>query len=117
MDANNKKMPKKNVNLVLWENVLALMKHKYGKEHLTRLAKESGVGGASLTRVKQQETNVGIETVAKIASAFDLQAWHLLTPNLDPYNPPVIWLTTSERDFYNKVKELQQALISTPIQQ
>ena len=35
----------------------------------------------------------------------NLQAWHLLLPNLDPKNPPVLTMTATERDLYRRMKQ------------
>ena len=91
---------------ILWANVAALMRHHWGDENLTRLAREAKIGPGSCTRIKEQRTSVGIDILSKVARVFELQAWHLLTPGLDPTNPPVIYLNRKEANFY---KQLQQA--------
>lgn len=88
----------------LWQNVSALMRHHWHGENLTRLARESGIGPGTATRMKEQRTSVGIDVLEKVARVFDLQAWHLLTPNLDPSNPPVVYLSKAEADLYARVK-------------
>ena len=89
---------------ILWANVSALMRHHRGKENLTRLARESGVGPGTATRIKEQSTSVGLDVLQSVARCFDLQAWHLLTPNLDPSNPPVIYLCREEAALYSRMK-------------
>lgn len=66
----------------LWANVLALMERAYGGENLTRLARDSGIGPGSTTRIKEQRTSVGIDVLEKIAGAFGVRPWQLLTPDL-----------------------------------
>ena len=89
---------------VLWQNVAALMRYHWSGENLTRLAREAGIGPGTATRMKEQRTSVGIDVLQKVAAAFDLQAWHLLTPNLDPSNPPVVYLSQVEVDLYAKLR-------------
>jgi transcriptional regulator with XRE-family HTH domain len=89
---------------ILWENVSAIMRWRYGKSAQGKFLKDTGCGNGTVTRIKNQRTSVGIETLDKIATAYGLQAWHLLVPGLDPSNPPVVWLTQPERDLYKRLK-------------
>ncbi len=95
---------------ILWENVSALMIHHWGKANMSELARRAKIGLATCDRIKKRETSVGIDVLEKVAEAFGLQAWHLLTPNLDPLNPPVIWLTKSERDLYENMRNAAKKL-------
>jgi hypothetical protein len=88
---------------VLWANVSALMTCHWGAENLGRLATSAGIGPATCTRLKKQETSVGVEIVDRIAEVFGLDTWQLLVPNLDPKNPPLLVLTAAERSFYRQV--------------
>lgn len=97
---------------ILWENLKRLMAHHWGKENLSRLCSEAGVGLATADRIKKQATSVGLDKLEAIAGAFDLQAWHLLTPNLDPSNPPVIALTRSEAELYKRLRETARGIVS-----
>lgn len=90
--------------LVLWTNVSALMLDRYGKINMQRLSKEAGVGIASIQRMRDENTSIGIDIVAKVASAFDLLPWQLLFPSLDPKNPPVLCITNEERNLYNRLR-------------
>ena len=103
-------MPQVDTKRVLWSNLQALMKHHFEKENLSELHRRSGIGLASLDRIKKQETSVGIDTLEKLADVFNLQAWHLLTPNLSPTNPPVIWLTQTEHELYERMRSTAQQL-------
>lgn len=95
---------------ILWENVSTLMVHHWGKENLSELSRKAKVGLATCDRIKKRETSVGTDVLEKIADVFGLQAWHLLTPNLDPANPPVIWLTKTERDLYENMRSAARML-------
>lgn len=98
---------------ILWENTSALMVHHWGKENLSELSRRAKVGLATCDRIKKRETSVGTDVLEKIADVFGLQAWHLLTPQLDPKNPPVIWLTKTERDLYENMRNAARLLAET----
>lgn len=67
--------------LLLWANVSALMIAKYGKENLTRLAADSGVGPGTMTRIKEAQTSVGLDVIEKIATVFGIEPWQLMHPD------------------------------------
>lgn len=107
-------MPEIEPKRILWANVLRLMTHHWGGENLTRLARDARVGPGTCTRIKEQKTSVGIDILQKVAAAFDLQAWHLLTPDLDPANPPVIYLNEREKLLYDNLRAAAKALNGPP---
>jgi len=90
---------------ILWANLSALMISRWGKENLSRLGREAGIGLASCDRIKKQTTSLGLDLVESVASVFDLQAWQVLTPDLDPSDPPVLYLTRAEAAKYRTFKE------------
>jgi hypothetical protein len=79
---------------LLWSNLSELMKARWGRENLTRLrgasaGDESGLfAGATGTRLKAQDTSVGIDVVAACAHSLGVQPWQLLVPDLDPASMP-----------------------------
>ena len=72
---------------VLWRNVSALMRKKYGKENLNQLAREAKFGPATSTRIKEQSTSVGIDVLDKIATVFGIEPRQLLDERFDVENP------------------------------
>lgn len=89
-DSYSEEMPAINPKAILWNNIVALMRHSYGKENINQLHKESKVSLATFTRIKQQGTSVGIDIVGQVAAAFGLEAWQLLVPDLDPESVPTL---------------------------
>ncbi len=71
------------------------------------------VSKSTIYRMMDGDDGASIAVLALIASAFDLQAWHLLSPGLDPANPPVL-MTDIERQLYADFKELQRRLQYAP---
>jgi len=77
-----------NTKKILWRNVSALMDAQWGKENLTRLAREADFGPATSTRLKEQKTAVGLDVLEKLSKVFRLKPWQLLVPAFDPSRPP-----------------------------
>lgn len=73
---------KNDLRALLWENVSALMSHFYKEERLGQFARDTGIGAASMTRIKKMETAVGIDVVDKIARNCGLEPWQVLAPNM-----------------------------------
>jgi len=99
---------------VLWENVVSLMVDRYKKENLTKLAKDSGVGPGTMTRIKDQETSVGVDVLEKLASVANVEPWQLLHPNmgksaLSTQNQPLA-LAVPAQAATNNVASLDHAL-------
>ena len=90
--------------LVLWQNVSALMRHHWGSDNLTKLSREAKIGPGTATRIKEMQTSVGLDVVDRVAEAFDLEMWQMLTPGLDPQNPPAARpVSKAERELYDRL--------------
>lgn len=74
---------------ILWQNVKKLMEHRYGEENLNALVRDTGIGPGTATRIKEQKTSVGLDTLEKLATPFKLQPYQLLVRNLNPKAPQV----------------------------
>lgn len=70
---------------ILWENLQALMFQRYGEENLYRLYKESNteISLGSLSRIKAQETAVGLDVLDRLANFFCVTPAMLITKGLD----------------------------------
>lgn len=80
-------MPLFDSRKVLWKNVSALMIKKYGRENLNQLAREAKLGPATASRIKAQDTSVGIDVIDRIASVMGVHPWQLLHENFDANQP------------------------------
>lgn len=89
-------MEEPNTKKRLWENVSRLMVKRYGKENLTKLAKEAKFGPGSATRLKDQSTSVGVDIVDKLAQLFKVEPWQLSVPQLNVDSPPRLDNQTAE---------------------
>jgi hypothetical protein len=99
----------------LWQNVMALMTRHYGTENLSRLADECGFAQSTATRIKQKKVSPGLDKIDLIARRFNLAAWQLLVPGMDPQNPPTLQpVNAKERDLYNKIMAAAKVIASEP---
>jgi hypothetical protein len=79
---------------LLWNNLSALMKARWGKENMRRLGGITDNPASPLfssstgTRLKKQDTAVGIDVVAMCAHSLNVEPWQLLVPDLDPAAMP-----------------------------
>lgn len=87
------------------------MESHWGAVNLNQLAREAGIGPASVTRIKNQETSIGIDLLEKLASIFDLQPWQLLVPGLNPGNLPVLSVGgETEKIFYKTLESIRKEI-------
>jgi hypothetical protein len=94
----------------LWENLTSLMTHHWHEININRLAREAKIGPASVQRIKDQETSVGLDIVDKVAQVWGLQAWQLLLPDLDPENVPFDMISESQKALFDRLKRARALL-------
>jgi len=100
-------------NATLWQNVEALMLKKYKRINLRAFAAHCGVSIATIQRIQAQQTSIGLAVLDRIAEAFDLAAWQLLVPGLDPDNPPALQpVSAKERILYERIMSAAKAIAS-----
>jgi transcriptional regulator with XRE-family HTH domain len=62
------------------------------------------IGRSTVDRIKKGNTPVNIDYVSILAEVFHVEPWHLLTPDFDPQNPPVLRLMGSEEEkLYHRI--------------
>jgi transcriptional regulator with XRE-family HTH domain len=89
---------------VVWASVSALMRHRWQGENISRLAREAKIGPATVARLKQQETSVGLEVLDRISEVLGVETWQLLVPGMDAAAPPVLLpVSQAEREFYARM--------------
>lgn len=97
----------KNIEDILAENVAKLMEAHIDLSSQTKLGKKSGVGQRTVGRILNKEGFPTADNIAKIAAAFELMAWQLLVPDLNPSNIPLLKeQTPKEREFYKRIADL-----------
>lgn len=79
------------------------MRHHWGTENLSKLAREASLGPGTSSRIKGGETYVQLDTIESVAEVFDLAPWQLMVPDMDPSNPPVLVpVSAAERKLYKR---------------
>jgi len=103
---------------VLHANVEALLAHHTGRKPdgsvvWHRLVSQYHIANGTAQRIKESNTSIGIDMVAKVAKAFGLEAWQLLVPGLDPTNLPVFAMTEVERRLYANLRAAVEQMSAT----
>lgn len=93
-------------------NLKALMEH-HKIESQGALGKLAGVSQSTVGRMLAGDHASQIDRVQKVAAAFELSAWQLLVPGLEPTNLPT-YLTERERDLFQKWKSAAADLARLP---
>lgn len=112
------RMKRPDLKTQIWESASRLMRWRYGREHLSRLASDCGFGLGTSSRLKLRETDVQVGTLDAIAEGFGFQAWQLLVPDFDPKAPPVLFDPSDEEEaellsiFRNMDKDNRPALLA-----
>jgi hypothetical protein len=90
---------------ILADNVRRLMEHYFptAGDRPRRLSKEAQISLSSVQRVYKGDVGASLDTIEAIARAFDLSAYQLLIPDLDPGNPQNIpGALLAERRLYRR---------------
>lgn len=84
-----------NIRNVLWQNLETLMTRAWGRTNLNRLAREAGIGTATMARLQELGQNVGVDMLIKLGRPFRRQPWELLSPTLGPFSDEAIEIAHS----------------------
>lgn len=77
------------------------------RNHLKQdaIGKKAGCNQRSIGRILNGDMAATVDMLDGIAHAFDLETWQLLTPGLDPSNPPINHMTEAKKRLYERLKE------------
>lgn len=90
---------------ILAANLTALMEHNQIASD-NALAKLAHIDQKTVWRIRHKEQSPTIEKLELLARAFDLHAWQLLIPHMDPKNPPVFVMSDIERNLYKRLNDV-----------
>jgi hypothetical protein len=80
------------------------------RDKARRLADTAQIALSSVQRAQKGQVGAGLDTIEAIARAFDLSAYQLLIPGLDPANPQSIpGALLAERRLYRQWQALKPA--------
>lgn len=78
-----------------------------------KVAKASKVGQRSVGRILNGEQSPTLDMVHALAGAFQLEAWQMLVPDLEPGNPPITkQVDERQRQLWEKFRHAAQELAS-----
>lgn len=95
---------------VLSRNLKALMDYHAIKSQ-GELGRLSKIDQTTIGRMLNKKNAAQIDKIQAVAKVFDLDAWQMMVPNLDPSNPPVAQITAIERDLYERLRVAAEAFI------
>jgi transcriptional regulator with XRE-family HTH domain len=96
---------------VLGTNIAALMAAHKELNSNPKLAKKTGLGTATLSRVRNGEVDANLDTLERLAKAFHIEAWQLLVPRMEPNNLPALQaISPEERRLYERLREVAKEL-------
>lgn len=92
---------------ILAKNVQALMDARPNLDSNPKLAKRISASTATISRIRNAETDCTLDTLDKLAAAFEISAWQLLVPGLGAHNYPVLrTLSPQESDMYERLRSV-----------
>lgn len=96
---------------VLGANLAALMAAHKELNSNPKLAKKTGLGTGTISRVRNGEVDVNLATLEQLAKAFHVETWQLLVPQMEPNNLPALQaLSPQERRLYERLREVAKEL-------
>lgn len=76
------------------------------------VAKRSGMDQTTVGRILNCKHSPTLKQIDGLADAFGLLPWQLLVPSLDATNPPVVVLTSEERQLYDRLTTAAESIAS-----
>lgn len=100
--------------LVLGGNLSVLMRSNKDLDSNPKVAKKTGLSTSSVSRLLNGQVDATLETVERIAQAFQVAPWQLLVPNIEPDNLPALQPRTKhEQRLLEGVRELARVMRET----
>lgn len=102
-------MPNKPIPIkeVLARNLNALMDARPKLGSNPKLSKKIGASTSTIHRLRNADTDCTLETLDKLAQAFEVSPWQLLVPGFEPNAHPVLrTLSTQEAEMYERLRSV-----------
>lgn len=106
MNDDQDKQAEQDLRALVGANIVRLMGMRPKLSSNPKLGERAGIGIATISRIINGETAATLDTIARLAAAFDLAPWQLLVPNLDAQNPQILQsISSKEADLYKRLRE------------
>lgn len=95
----------KDAHDTLVANVAALMAHRAitSDAQVAAMARPK-MDQKTVWRIRHKAQSPTLEKLSALAAAFGLEVWQILIPGLDPSNPPVFVMSSTEQRFYERMR-------------
>lgn len=91
---------------VLGKNLQTLMASQADLCSNPKLAKRTGLGTGTISRLRNGDVDANLDTLERLATAFHVQPWQLLVPNIEPASLPVLQsVNEQERRLYERIRD------------
>lgn len=91
---------------VLGENLAALMAARPELDSNPKVAAKTRLGTGTISRLRNGMVDANLDTLERIAKAFEVEPWQLLVPGLTPANLPTLQpISEQERKLYARIAE------------
>lgn len=103
---------------ILAANIQRLMDANPSLSSLVKVAAEAKRRGHTVSKnavdsAKSGSHAVNMDTLDGIARAFDMEAWQLLVPNMNPKNPPVLRsIGETEDEMYKRLRSAAAEIVA-----
>ena len=93
------------------ENLNKLMRAHVSLSTQKAIERACGVPQSSIGRIIRGEQSPTLDMVYRLASAFDLEAWQMLVPDLEPRDPPITkQVDARQRELWQRFRVAYQEL-------
>lgn len=97
--------------LLLADNLKRLMADSRDLKTIKQLSAASGVSTGTIDRLRNAQVAAGIDSLRLLASAFGLEAWQMLVPNLDTVNHPMLEAESLRlKQLYSTLRQSAEAI-------
>jgi len=111
LDTPHMSQKRKDPLLIVAENLRRCMESPVGPNSQLGIHKLCKLSQSTVGRTLAGTNDLRVSTLDNIAELYNLHAWHLLVPDLDPQNPPVLrGISADEEQLYQRLREAAQGL-------
>jgi transcriptional regulator with XRE-family HTH domain len=96
---------------ILAANLAGLMAAHSELNSNPKLAKKTELSTGTISRLRNSDVDANLDTLERLARAFQVDPWQLLVPGMDPKNVPTLQPTSeAERRLYERIREMAKEI-------